>query len=92
MTVVPIGRGDDRLAMARRRIVAAVTQADLPPMSPLAEVLELAGRLTEQPAPNVVISCAAVIGPVTDRTSEGLLRTLVTRLRGKLRTSGAVTF
>jgi hypothetical protein len=35
----------------------------------------LAGRLTEQPAPNVVISCAAVIAPVTDRTSEGLLGT-----------------
>ena len=83
MTVVLIGRGDDRLAMARLRIV---------PMSLLADVRELAGRLTEQPAPNVVISCAAVIGPVTDRTSEGLLRTLVTRLRGKLRTSGAVTF
>ena len=81
MTVVPIGRGDDRLAMARRRIVAAVTQADLPPMSPLAEVLELAGRLTEQPAVDVVISCAAVIAPVTNRTFEGLLRTLTTLTR-----------
>jgi hypothetical protein len=45
-------------------------------MSLLAEVRELAGRLTEQPAPNVVISCAAVIAPVTDRTSEGLHRYL----------------
>jgi NADP-dependent 3-hydroxy acid dehydrogenase YdfG len=42
MTVVLIGRGDDRLAIARRRIEAAVTQAALrrknaicpcPPMS-----------------------------------------------------------
>jgi len=72
MTVVLIGRGDDRLAMARLRIV---------PMSLLADVRELAGRLTEQPAADVVISCAAVIAPVTNRTSEGLLRTLATLTR-----------
>jgi hypothetical protein len=59
MTVFPIGRGDDRLAMARRRIVAAVTQADLRPMSRSPMSGELAARLTEQPAPDVVISCAA---------------------------------
>jgi NAD(P)-dependent dehydrogenase (short-subunit alcohol dehydrogenase family) len=63
MTVVLIGRGDDRLAMARRRIVAPITQADLRPkkcdLSLLADVRELAGRLTEQPAPDVLISCAS---------------------------------
>ena len=50
-------------------------------MSLLADVRELAGRLTEQPAVDVVISCAAVIAPVTNRTSEGLLRTLTTLTR-----------
>src|SRR6266540_2339756 len=75
MTVVMVGRSDQRLRQARQRILGAVPDADLrlehADLSLLGEVRELAKRLADQPAPDVVVSNAAV-------TAEGLQRTLVT--------------
>ncbi|QYN35176.1 SDR family NAD(P)-dependent oxidoreductase [Pseudonocardia sp. DSM 110487] len=82
MTVVLVGRDAGRLDRARGRIDAEVPGADLPTekadLSLLAEVRDLAARLTAQPPPDVVVSNAAVVAPVDERTPEGLQRTLVT--------------
>ncbi|MFG3257124.1 SDR family NAD(P)-dependent oxidoreductase [Streptomyces sp. NPDC048172] len=81
-TVVMVGRSDERLDRARRRILAAVPHAELlterADLSLLTEVRGLAERLGEQPPPTTVISNAAVIAPPDDLTSEGLQRTLAT--------------
>ncbi len=82
MTVVMVGRSDQRLRQARQRILGAVPDADLrlehADLSLLGEVRELAKRLADQPAPDVVVSNAAVIAEIRDVTAEGLQRTLVT--------------
>ncbi|PXY24019.1 SDR family NAD(P)-dependent oxidoreductase [Prauserella flavalba] len=81
-TVVLVGRSERRLAHARDRIRAAAPGADLllerADLSLLAEVRELAKRLADAPAPDVVVSNAAVIAPPGDVTAEGLHRGLVT--------------
>lgn len=82
-TVVLVGRGDERLERARRRILDAVPDAELrterADLSLLADVRALAGRLVaDHPLPNVVVSNAAVIAEVGDRTAEGVQRTLAT--------------
>lgn len=82
MTVVMVGRSDQRLQQARQRILGAVPDADLrlehADLSLLGEVRELAKRLADQPAPDVVVSNAAVIAEIREVTAEGLQRTLVT--------------
>jgi NAD(P)-dependent dehydrogenase (short-subunit alcohol dehydrogenase family) len=82
MTVVLVGRSDQRLHQAHQRILAAVPDAELllerADLSLLGEVRELAKRLAEQPPPDVVVSNAAVIAELGDRTAEGLQRTLAT--------------
>ncbi|WP_220131190.1 SDR family NAD(P)-dependent oxidoreductase [Streptomyces sp. PT12] len=81
-TVVMVGRAEERLEQARRRVHAAVPHADLrterADLSLLSDVRALAKRLDEQEPPTIVISNAAVIAPVADVTSEGLQRILVT--------------
>jgi NAD(P)-dependent dehydrogenase (short-subunit alcohol dehydrogenase family) len=81
MHVILVGRSDDRLAQARRRILASVPDADLrlerADLSLLSEVRSLAERLVDPP-PDVVVSNAAVIADVADRTPEGHQRTLAT--------------
>jgi NAD(P)-dependent dehydrogenase (short-subunit alcohol dehydrogenase family) len=82
-TVILVGRSDQRLDQARRRILAAVPGADLRPeradLSLLADVRDLAERLVARhPLPDVVISNAAVIAEVDDTTTEGIQRTLAT--------------
>jgi NAD(P)-dependent dehydrogenase (short-subunit alcohol dehydrogenase family) len=81
MHVILVGRNDDRLARARRRILTRVPDADLRlervDMSQLNEVRSLVERLADPP-PDVVVSNAAVIADVADRTPEGHQRTLVT--------------
>src|SRR6266540_1769620 len=75
MTVVMVGRSDQRLRQARQRILGAVPDADLrlehADLSLLGEVRELAKRLADQPAPDVVVSNAAVIAEIRDVTAEG---------------------
>jgi NAD(P)-dependent dehydrogenase (short-subunit alcohol dehydrogenase family) len=82
MTVVLVGRNDERLHQARQRILAAVPDAELvlerADLSLLGEVRELAKRLADQPAPDVVVSNAAVIADLDDVTAEGIQRTLAT--------------
>ncbi|GAA3763418.1 SDR family oxidoreductase [Plantactinospora mayteni] len=82
MTVVLVGRSDERLDRTRARIAAAVPDADLllerADLSLLAEVRELAKRLGREPLPDVVISNAAVIAEVREVTSEGIPRFLAT--------------
>jgi NAD(P)-dependent dehydrogenase (short-subunit alcohol dehydrogenase family) len=77
-TVVLIGRSDQRLEAAMRRIGPGDLLAERADLALLGDVRDLAGRLARQPPPDVVISNAAVIAPVGDVTSEGLQRTLVT--------------
>src|SRR5688500_317895 len=81
MHVILVGRNDDRLARARRRILTSVPDADLRlervDMSQLSEVRSRVERLADPP-PDVVVSNAAVIADVADRTPEGHQRTLVT--------------
>ena len=81
-TVVLVGRSDERLDRARRRILTAVPDADLlterADLSLQSEVRGLAARLERQPPPDVVVSNAAVIAPPDDLTSEGFQRTLAT--------------
>jgi NAD(P)-dependent dehydrogenase (short-subunit alcohol dehydrogenase family) len=81
MRVILVGRNDDRLTRARRRILADVPHADLrlerADLSLLSEVRGLAERLADPP-PDVVVSNAAVIADVADRTPEGHQRTLAT--------------
>jgi NAD(P)-dependent dehydrogenase (short-subunit alcohol dehydrogenase family) len=82
MTVVLVGRSDERLRQARQRILAAVPDADLQleraDLSLLGEVRQLASRLANQPVPDVVISNAAVIADTRDVTAEGIQRNLAT--------------
>ena len=82
MTVVLVGRNDQRLHQARQRILAAVPDAELllecADLSLLGQVRELAKRLADQPAPDVVVSNAAVIADLGDLTAEGIQRTLAT--------------
>ena len=82
MTVVLVGRSDQRLHQAHQRILAAVPDAELlverADLSLLGEVRELAKRLAEQPPPEVVVSNAAVIAELGDLTAEGLQRALAT--------------
>jgi NAD(P)-dependent dehydrogenase (short-subunit alcohol dehydrogenase family) len=80
MAVVLVGRDDVRLSGTRERILARVPGADLrlerADLALLAEVRGLAGRLVEDTVPDVVVSNAAVIAPLDDRTPEGIQRTL----------------
>lgn len=72
-SVVLVGRARERVDGARRRIAAAVPEADLggevADLSLAAEVRALAGRL--EPLPDVVINNAAVIAPLDAVTAEG---------------------
>ena len=81
MHVTLVGRDDDRLEQAGRRIMASVPGADLTleraDLSLLSEVRGLAERLADPP-PDVVVSNAAVIADIADRTQEGHQRTLAT--------------
>ncbi|QFG24495.1 SDR family NAD(P)-dependent oxidoreductase [Actinomadura sp. WMMB 499] len=80
-TVVLVARDRTRLDLARDRIRRAVPGADLETeavdLSNLAGVGALADRLGER-APSVVVSNAAVIAPLDDRTPDGMHRSLVT--------------
>lgn len=80
MTVVMVGRSDERLDQARQRILAAAPDADLrlerADLSLLADVRRLAERLAREPAPDVVVSNAAVAAKVRETTPEGIQTTL----------------
>ncbi|MDQ7908042.1 SDR family NAD(P)-dependent oxidoreductase [Phytohabitans sp. ZYX-F-186] len=80
-TVVLVARDRARLDLARERIRAAVPGADLEvepvDLADLAEVRALADRLADR-APSIVVSNAAVIAPLDDRTPDGFHRALVT--------------
>jgi NAD(P)-dependent dehydrogenase (short-subunit alcohol dehydrogenase family) len=80
MTVVLIGRSEQRLNHTRQRILASVPDADLQleraDLALRANVRELAERLTERAVPDVVVSNAAVIAGIADRTAEGIQRTV----------------
>ncbi|MFC5744370.1 SDR family NAD(P)-dependent oxidoreductase [Actinomadura rugatobispora] len=80
-TVVLVARDRGRLNAARERIAGAVPGADLETepvdLADLAAVGALADRLGER-VPSIVVSNAAVIAPLDDRTPDGLHRTLVT--------------
>jgi NAD(P)-dependent dehydrogenase (short-subunit alcohol dehydrogenase family) len=82
MTVVMVGRSDERLERARERVLAAVPGADLrlerADLSLLGEVRDLAKRLSREPVPDVVVSNAAVIADPADVTAEGIPRVLAT--------------
>lgn len=82
MTVVMVGRSSERMDQARHRILGAVPDAnlecELADLSVLGEVRELAERLARRPAPDVVISNAAIVAEIGDITSEGIQRTLAT--------------
>lgn len=77
--VVLVSRSGDRLDAARRRILADVPEADLlaerADLSVLADVRDLAERVADPP-PDVVVSNAAVIAGIADRTAEGHQLTL----------------
>jgi NAD(P)-dependent dehydrogenase (short-subunit alcohol dehydrogenase family) len=80
MTVVLVGRSDQRLRQARRRILVSVPDASLEleraDLSLLADVRELAERLAAGTVPDVVVSNAAVIAGIDDHTPEGIQRSL----------------
>jgi NAD(P)-dependent dehydrogenase (short-subunit alcohol dehydrogenase family) len=80
MTVVLVGRSERRLSEARQRILTAVPEAPLrlerADLALVADVRKLAGRLADDPVPDVVVSNAAVIADLDDRTPEGIQRTL----------------
>lgn len=82
MTVVMVGRSEQRLNEARQRVRGSVPGADLhlerADLSRLKDVRDLAERLACGPPPDVVISNAATIAQTTDVTPEGLQRTLAT--------------
>jgi len=79
-TVVLVGRDSERTDAARRRISAAVPGADLArelaDLSLMAEVRALGTRL--DPLPDIVISNAAVVAPLSATTAEGLRLTFAT--------------
>lgn len=72
--VVLVGRSGHRLDAARRRILAEVPEADLraerADLSLLADVRDLAERVADPP-PDVVVSNAAFVADVAERTPEG---------------------
>ena len=78
MTVVMIGRDTARLDAARDRALASVPGADLRVQQADLALLNqgrlLAARLAEQRCPDVVISNAATITAIGDRTAEDLSR------------------
>lgn len=80
-SVVLVARDRIRLDQARARIDVAVPSADLEvepvDLSDLAEVRALAERLASR-GPSIVVSNAAVVAPIGDRTPDGLHRSLVT--------------
>jgi NAD(P)-dependent dehydrogenase (short-subunit alcohol dehydrogenase family) len=80
MAVVLVGRRDQRLSETQERILSSLPDADLRPeradLSVLADVRALAERLTNDTVPDVVVSNAAVIAALDDRTPEGIPRTL----------------
>jgi NAD(P)-dependent dehydrogenase (short-subunit alcohol dehydrogenase family) len=80
-TVVLVARDRDRLRAAQDRIEKVVQGAKLEAepvdLANLSEVQALADRLIER-IPSIVVSNAAVIAPIDDRTHDGLHRTLVT--------------
>ncbi|GLW06452.1 short-chain dehydrogenase [Microtetraspora sp. NBRC 13810] len=80
LAVVMVGRGEERLRQARRRILSAVPDAELSleraDLSLLGDVRALAERLAAGPPPDVVVSNAAVVADAAELTSEGLQRTL----------------
>jgi NAD(P)-dependent dehydrogenase (short-subunit alcohol dehydrogenase family) len=80
ITVVLVGRSEQRLGEARQRILASVPDADLQleraDLALLADVRELAERLAAGALPDVVVSNAAVIADIDDYTPEGIQRTL----------------
>jgi NAD(P)-dependent dehydrogenase (short-subunit alcohol dehydrogenase family) len=80
MTVVLVGRSEQRLGDSRQRILASVPDADLQveraDLGLLADVGALAERLGAGALPDVVVSNAAVIADIDDYTPEGIQRTL----------------
>jgi NAD(P)-dependent dehydrogenase (short-subunit alcohol dehydrogenase family) len=80
ITVVLIGRSEQRLSEARQRILASAPSARLEieraDLALLADVRKLAERLAEGPALDVMVCNAAVIADLADRTPEGIQRTL----------------
>jgi NAD(P)-dependent dehydrogenase (short-subunit alcohol dehydrogenase family) len=80
MEVVAVGRDDSRLAAAAERIRAAVPDARLDleraDLAELDQVRHLADRLLAAPAPDVVVSNAALIAPLDQLTPDGLPRVL----------------
>ncbi|MFC3997507.1 SDR family NAD(P)-dependent oxidoreductase [Nocardiopsis sediminis] len=78
--VVLVGRSDERLAAARRRILAAVPAAQVrterADLALMADVRALADLLVRGPLPEVVVSNAALMAPITETTPEGIQRTL----------------
>ncbi|NEE04209.1 SDR family NAD(P)-dependent oxidoreductase [Phytoactinopolyspora halotolerans] len=80
-TVILVARDATRLEAAKRRIARVAPGSDLilepVDLSDLDQVRTLATRLTEQ-NPSIVVSNAAVIAPLDDRTSAGLHRSLAT--------------
>ncbi len=80
ISVVLIGRDGGRTDAARRRIAAAVPDADLSrevaDLSLMADVRDLGARL--DPLPDIVIGNAAVIAPLDAVTPEGIQLTVAT--------------
>jgi NAD(P)-dependent dehydrogenase (short-subunit alcohol dehydrogenase family) len=80
MTVVLVGRSEQRLGHTRQRILTAVPDADLrlerADLALLTDVGTLAERLGAGAPPDVVVSNAAVIADLDDYTPEGIQRTL----------------
>ncbi|MFC7331314.1 SDR family NAD(P)-dependent oxidoreductase [Marinactinospora rubrisoli] len=80
--VVLVGRSAERLEGARRRIAAAVPDAELrlerADLSLMGDVRRLAERLVAGGVPDVVVSNAAVVTELGDVTSEGIQRMLAT--------------
>jgi NAD(P)-dependent dehydrogenase (short-subunit alcohol dehydrogenase family) len=80
LTVTIVGRSDERLQAAGRRIESAVPGADLvlerADLAELAQVRVLAERLLARPHPDAVISNAALVTPLDRMTSDGLPRVL----------------
>lgn len=80
-SVILVARNRERLEAARRRIARAAPASDLQvepvDLSEMDEVRALAHRLAGQD-PSIVVSNAAVIAPLDDRTPAGLHRSLAT--------------
>lgn len=79
--VVLVGRSAERLTAARRRIAAAVPDAELhlerADLADLAQVRDLAARIAAGPPPAAVINNAAVVADPTEPAPGGLPRVLV---------------